>query len=162
MKSFANVHLSGCATGGVAFGKFSASTSGSPLFECEYPAVFTAGITVRGDAEEWQPTVESGFATPGTYGGTLTFVRQGKVVTVSGSIQRTTAGSTVIANLPAEWLPRQDTYFLCVGTGSNIARVTASLTDEILELEWYHACNTTTNSTAVFSWLDLNGSYLVD
>lgn len=36
--AFANVHLSGCSTGGVAFGKFSASTEGHPLFECEYPA----------------------------------------------------------------------------------------------------------------------------
>ena len=162
LKSFANVHLSGCATGGVAFGKFSASTAGSPLFECEYPAVFTAGIRVRGDEEEWQPTPESGFSTPGTWGGALTFVRRGKVVSVSGSIQRTTAGKTTIAALPAAWLPRQDTYFLCVGTGSNIARVSLSRTDEIVDLEWYHACNTTTNSTAVFSWLDINGTYLLD
>ena len=43
-RAFANVHLSGCTTGGVAFGKFSASTEGSPVFECEYPAVFNAGI----------------------------------------------------------------------------------------------------------------------
>ena len=43
-RAFANVHLSGCTTGGVAFGKFSGATEGSPIFECEYPALFSAGI----------------------------------------------------------------------------------------------------------------------
>ena len=43
-KSFANVHLSGASTGGVAFGKFSASEEGTPLFECEYPAIMSGGI----------------------------------------------------------------------------------------------------------------------
>ena len=36
--SFANVHLAGLSTGGVAFGKFSSSTQGHPLFENEYPS----------------------------------------------------------------------------------------------------------------------------
>ena len=43
-RAFANVHLAGAASGGVAFGKFSASTEGNPLFECEYPAIFNGGI----------------------------------------------------------------------------------------------------------------------
>lgn len=49
-RAFANVHLSGASTGGVAFGKFSASTEDNPLFECEYPAVFGAGVTVNPEA----------------------------------------------------------------------------------------------------------------
>ena len=44
-RAFANVHLSGCATGGVAFGKFSSATEGEPKFECEYPAYFSAPAT---------------------------------------------------------------------------------------------------------------------
>lgn len=44
-RAFANIHLSGARTGGVAFGKFSAATDNNPLFECAYPAVFSAGIT---------------------------------------------------------------------------------------------------------------------
>ena len=36
-RAFANVHMAGCRTGGVAFGKFSSATEGNPLFECEYP-----------------------------------------------------------------------------------------------------------------------------
>lgn len=43
-KAFANVHLSGATTGGVAFGKFSASEEGAPLFECAYPAQMLGGI----------------------------------------------------------------------------------------------------------------------
>lgn len=43
-RAFANIHLAGLTTGGVAFGKFSSSTQGNPLFECEFPAYFNAGI----------------------------------------------------------------------------------------------------------------------
>ena len=44
-RSFANLHLSGLATGGVAIGKFSASTSGNPLFECAFPIVLSGSMT---------------------------------------------------------------------------------------------------------------------
>ena len=40
-RAFANVHLSGVPTGGVAFGKFSSSKKGNPLFECAYPIVLS-------------------------------------------------------------------------------------------------------------------------
>lgn len=45
-RAFANVHMSGASTGGVAFGKFSSATEGNPLFECVYPAVFSGNVTV--------------------------------------------------------------------------------------------------------------------
>lgn len=47
-KAFANVHLSGTGEG-VAFGKFSSSTVGNPLFECEYPAEFSDDVDVDGN-----------------------------------------------------------------------------------------------------------------
>lgn len=43
-RAFANMHLSGASTGGVAFGSFSSSTEGNPLFESRYPAMFYEGI----------------------------------------------------------------------------------------------------------------------
>ena len=43
-KSFANVHLSGAANGGVCFGAYSQSTDENPLFQCYYPAEFEGGI----------------------------------------------------------------------------------------------------------------------
>lgn len=43
----ANVHLSGTGKG-VAFGKFSSSTDGNPMFECEYPAHLFGGVAEGG------------------------------------------------------------------------------------------------------------------
>lgn len=40
--------MSGCAKGGVALGKFSASTDTNPLFECGYPAHFNKGVHFDG------------------------------------------------------------------------------------------------------------------
>lgn len=47
---FTNVHLAGVKTGGVAFGKFSASTLNNPSFECEYPAEFGGGFSSVGNS----------------------------------------------------------------------------------------------------------------
>lgn len=44
-RSFANLHLSGLTTGGVAIGKFSAATNGNPLFECAFPIVLSGSKT---------------------------------------------------------------------------------------------------------------------
>ena len=44
-RAFANLHLSGLATGGVAIGKFSAATNGNPLFECAFPIVLSGSKT---------------------------------------------------------------------------------------------------------------------
>ena len=46
---FTNVHLAGKKKGGVAFGKYSASTDDAPMFECNYPAYFYGGIAQIGD-----------------------------------------------------------------------------------------------------------------
>ena len=44
-RAFANLHLSGQPTGGVAIGKFSAATYGNPLFECAFPIVLSGSKT---------------------------------------------------------------------------------------------------------------------
>ena len=46
---FTNVHLAGKKKGGVAFGKYSASTDDTPMFECNYPAYFYGGIAQIGN-----------------------------------------------------------------------------------------------------------------
>lgn len=48
-RAFANIHLSGHKTGGVAFGKFSSSELNDPKFECEYPAYLSGGIGELGN-----------------------------------------------------------------------------------------------------------------
>lgn len=44
-RAFANLHLAGLSTGGVAIGKFSAATQGNPLFECAFPIVLSGSKT---------------------------------------------------------------------------------------------------------------------
>ena len=44
-RAFANLHLAGLSTGGVAIGKFSAATYGNPLFECAFPIVLSGSKT---------------------------------------------------------------------------------------------------------------------
>ena len=44
-RAFANLHLSGQPTGGVAIGKFSAAIYGNPLFECAFPLVLSGSKT---------------------------------------------------------------------------------------------------------------------
>ena len=44
-RAFANLHLSGQPTGGVAIGKFSAASQGNPLFECAFPIVLSGNKT---------------------------------------------------------------------------------------------------------------------
>ena len=44
-RAFANIHLAGLTTGGVAFGKFSAASEGNPLFECAFPIVLSGSKT---------------------------------------------------------------------------------------------------------------------
>ena len=57
-RAFANVHMSGCPTGGVAFGKFSAATEGNPLFECCYPIVLTGAKSYGADADKPADAIE--------------------------------------------------------------------------------------------------------
>ena len=59
-RAFANMHLSGCTTGGVAFGKFSASTENEPKFECMYPVYLYGGIAQIGSGAENPLFVVSG------------------------------------------------------------------------------------------------------
>ena len=46
---FTNMHLAGKKNGGVAFGKYSASTDDTPMFECNYPAYLYGGIAQIGN-----------------------------------------------------------------------------------------------------------------
>lgn len=59
--AFVNVHLSSCPTGGVAFGKFSASTEQNTIFECNYKAVLYSQLDVKGTAYHSAPIVCSDY-----------------------------------------------------------------------------------------------------
>lgn len=83
-RAFANLHLSGCTTGGIAFGKFSTSTENVPKFECMYPAYLYGGIAQIGDGGasvltqmgvQWGQTVAQSVSSGGVNDYEITFDR---------------------------------------------------------------------------------------
>jgi len=66
-RAFANLHLSGCSTGGVAFGRFSTSTEGSPKLESEFPAHFYGGIADFGGSLQCGSVSSLGNTSGGSY-----------------------------------------------------------------------------------------------
>lgn len=113
--AFANVHLSGTGKG-VAFGKFSSSTEGNPLFECEYPAQFGSNASISGNASITGDTSFGGNVAVGS--GKLL-----KVVNVAVASSVSIAGGSsgeyeVTVNPGAGWTP------ICTtGTRCNNGRI---------------------------------------
>ena len=56
-RAFANLHLSGCSTGGACFGGFSTSTENNPKLESYYPAYLYGGIAKIGSGGELLPSL---------------------------------------------------------------------------------------------------------
>lgn len=165
-RSFANVHMSGCKTGGICCGGFSTSEEGNPKFESYYPIYPYGGIE---PIETIYPSVNSGVSTPGDYGGTLIFRRIGKLVIVSGSIKLTSAVSTkVICDLPDNCIPRNSHYYIGAMTGSQIARLAVYGSEEdtgnqgTLTLEWVKKTSSTSSVSATQSWIDCSTVYWVN
>ena len=154
-RAFANIHLAGLTTGGVAFGKFSSSTQGNPKFECEFPALFNGGI------EEVDPhwqllTVASGITTPYSArygGGALKIGKVGKHVYITGSILGK-HGAT-ITTLPEGFRPIDgNKYFLKSCSGARIARIMVT-TAGVMSVEWLRAIKDAAEYTTAI-WIDCN------
>lgn len=165
-RAFANVHLSGCDTGGVCFGGFSTSEENAPKMESYFPFYPYGGIV---PTETIYPTVSSGISTPGDYAGPLVFRRIGSLVIVSGSIKLTSAtAQTVICNLPASCIPSTSHYYIAAMTGSQIARLAVYGSSEevsnpgTLALDWVKKMNSTTSVSTTQSWIDCSTVYWVD
>ena len=101
-RAFANVHLAGVTTGGVAFGKFSASSEGNPIFENEFPAVFSSTLSV-GDSASFRGGIAN------IRGGSLT----GLSIASGGSANRTISYGVTFKSTPYVNVTIFD------GTGSN-------------------------------------------
>lgn len=56
-RAFANLHLSGCTTGGACFGGFSTSTKNNPKLESYYPAYLYGGIAKVGGSSDLLPSL---------------------------------------------------------------------------------------------------------
>ena len=121
-RAFANLHLSGQSTGGVAIGKFSAATYGNPLFECEFPAVFGGGIN-KGAVEIVNiTTINSNFKVYRT-GEYPRIIRFGNVVFLEGCLSpsksltmSSTSNQYTMITIPAGYRPSREMIFVCHGS----------------------------------------------
>lgn len=162
---FTNMHLAGVKTGGVAFGKFSSATQDNPLFECEYPAVFSGGISEIVPTEVYYPTMPSGVTTPGDYGAQLVFRRIGSLVIVQGTVKLTTAASSIdFGSLPDGFVPLQSHYYLCAMTGAKVARAiirgsSNASNPGTFGIEWVKQLSSTSDVSATQSWIDMSTVY---
>ena len=159
-RAFANVHLAGATTGGVAFGKFSAASEGNPLFECEFPALFNGGIDEVNPRWQLLP-VASGITTPYSArygGGELKIGRVGNHVYITGSISGK-SGAT-IATLPTGFWPLDgNKYFLKACTGARVARIMVT-TAGVMGIEWVRLMKDATEYTTA-TWVDCNIDYWI-
>lgn len=115
-RAFANLHLSGCSTGGACFGGFSKSAEGAPMLESYYPAYLYGGIALaNGGVEELVLPFDDGAIFKLREDNPLqpTLRRFGHVIELHGEIQPTQSisGSTTyypICTLPAEYAPHHE------------------------------------------------------
>lgn len=154
-RAFANMHLSGKTTGGVAFGRFSTSSQGLPKLESDFPAYFYGGIEEVGI--NWQTlTVASGITTPYSArygGGELMVGKVGKHVYITGSILGK-SGAT-ITTLPEGFRPVDgNKYFLKSCSGARIARILVN-TAGVMSVEWLRAIKDAVEYTTAV-WIDCN------
>lgn len=162
-RAFANVHMSGCRTGGVAFGKFSSATEGNPLFECEYPAVFRGGIQVA----EQSLAISSTFKAYGSAGSGYQGVRlrnNGFMAELFGTISPASAiaGSTTvyqICTIPVGLRPKYQIDQLCQGTGQNqwLLRITDA---GVVTFSRYRAAASWGNADTTV-WLPFHAMWLI-
>lgn len=165
-RAFANLHLSGCTTGGVAFGKFSASTENDPKFECVYPTHLYGGIAQIGDG--WTYLTPINGTTPAAFGGGALRCRKiEKMCIVDGSINvKPGSGYVAIANLPSGYTPVSSVHSLNACSGSRIARIGVSGPTETppgqLVLHWVKNLSDGSNYTSASIWIQCSIMYWVD
>lgn len=160
-RAFANMHLSGFRTGGVAFGRFSTSTLNAPKLESDFPAYLYGGIKELGMT--WQTlTPGSGVTSPNSNlygGGALKVAKVGGYVMIRGSVQAK-SGAT-LTTLPSGYYPTDgNRYKLVACGGSRVARVFVN-TSGAFKLEWVrNLSNGDEYTTAV--WVDCNMDYWIN
>ena len=160
-RAFANLHLSGKTTGGVAFGRFSTAQQGVPKFECDYPSYLYGGISALG--MDWKPlTPASGVTSPNSNlygGGALCVAKVGPHVFIRGSVMA--KSGALLTTLPSGYYPTDgNRYKLAACGGSRMARLYVNGAGEF-HLEWVrNMSDGNAYTTAV--WVDCNFDYWID
>jgi len=160
-RAFANLHLSGKTSGGVAFGRFSTAQQGVPKFECDYPAYLYGGVSELG--MDWLPlTPASGVTSPNSNlygGGALCVAKVGPHVFIRGSVMA--KSGALLTTLPSGYYPTDgNRYKLAACGGSRVARLYVNGAGQ-LHLEWVrNMSDGNAYTTAV--WVDCNFDYWID
>ena len=154
-RAFANMHLSGLSTGGVAFGRFSSATQNNPKLESDYPAYLYGGIKEL--TLNWQTlTPASGVTTPNTNnygGGALQVTKMGSHVIIRGGVLAK-SGAT-LANIPSGYYPTDgNRYKLVPCGGSRVARLYVNVSG-VFKLEWVRNLSDGAEYTTAL-WVDSN------
>jgi len=162
--SFVSLHIS--PNGDVSVGDLSQNTTANPRFESHLPSYFEAGIE-KIASSIYQPTLKTGYSTPGEYGGTLTFRRIGNLAIVSGSVRKEANATQVVCVLPDGFTPSSDYYAMAPCTGAYVARVaiyskTHANAPGQMGIEYVCTFGSSSASTAAMSWIDLSMFYWID
>ena len=160
-RAFANMHLSGKASGGVAFGRFSTSTQGNPKLECDYPAYFFGGVSELGVT--WiELTPASGVTSPNSNlygGGALCIGKVGNHVFIRGSVLA--KSGALLTTVPEGYRPTDGNHYKLVPCGgARIARVYVNWAGSFY-LEWVRNLNGGGEYTTAV-WVDCNFDYWID
>ena len=160
-RAFANMHLSGLSTGGVAFGRFSSATLNNPKLESDYPAYLYGGI--RDFGMNWVTlTPGSGVTTPNSSnygGGALKVAKMGGYVMIRGSAQA--KSGTVLATLPSGYYPTDGNRYKIVACGgSRVARLFVNGSGSF-KLEWVRNLSDGAEYTTAV-WVDCNMDFWID
>ena len=160
-RAFANLHLSGLKTGGVAFGRFSSATLNNPKFESDFPAYFYGGVKALG--MNWVAlTPASGVTSPNSNlygGGALCVAKVGGHVFIRGSVLA--KSGALLTTLPAGYYPTDgNRYKLAACGGARIARIFVNGSGN-LNLEWVRNMNGGGEYTTAV-WVDCNFDYWID
>ena len=121
-RAFANMHLSGKSTGGVAFGRFSTAAQGAPKLECDYPAYFYGGLEKGGASVVNITSINSNFKLYHT-GEYPRVMRVGNLVFLEGCLSPTktltmtsTSNQYTMFTIPAGYRPNREMAFICQGS----------------------------------------------
>ena len=160
-RAFANLHLSGLKTGGVAFGRFSSATLNIPKFESDFPAYLYGGVKDLG--MNWVSlTPASGVTSPNSNlygGGALCVAKVGGHVFIRGSVLA--KSGALLTTLPAGYFPTDgNRYKLAACGGARIARIFVNGSGN-LNLEWVRNMNGGGEYTTAV-WVDCNFDYWID
>lgn len=162
-RAFANLHLSGCPTGGACFGGFGTSVSGNPKLESHYPVYLYGGIRKLGGG--WRELIPLTGSTPAEYGGGILRCRkiEDKCIVAGSLLVKPQSSAVALAQLPEGFMPESSVFSLNACNGGRIARIAVHGPDDeypaCLVLDWVKNLSNGDNYTSAEIWVQCSIEY---